>query len=151
MAQTYNKKIKPGDDIEAMVEAYFDKCEASKVVRQLKSGDIKIRQEWPSAIGLANYLGISKSCLYSYADGKYSTDVSIAEYTQLVKDVLTRAMGRIEEITLTAASNGDIDAKAAQLRLGQMGYSTRAEVEARGGITVTWEGVSGADAAAWGK
>lgn len=53
-------KIKPGTNIEQMVENYFEHCENTKEVRELKNGDTRIRQEQPSMIGLAVWLDVSR-------------------------------------------------------------------------------------------
>lgn len=144
------------------VEAYFAKCEDSKDVRQLKSGDIRIRQEIPSFVGLAVFLGIAKSTLQLYDKGEYDLT---AEQLQDIADkhgiglediqnysaILSRARDRFELAVLQAGSNGDCDSRVIQARLAGYGYSTKVEVDSKATLTVQWEGTSLDDVESWGK
>lgn len=144
------------------VDLYFAVCEASRTERELKSGDIRVRQTLPSFVGLANYLGVAKSTLQLYADGKYDLT---AEQLQDIVDkhniglddiqnysaVLARARDRIEQSVLTAAINGDTDSRIALAMLAKFGYSTKVETESKATLTVQWEGADMADVGAWGK
>lgn len=139
------------------VDEYFAKCEASKQARELKSGDVRIRQELPSFVGLAVHLGVAKSTMQLYSDGKYDTgnsdntaDNGSADI-QNYSTVLARARDRIELETLNAASNGDTDSRITLARLAKFGYSTKIEQDTKAELTVKWEGVDTSDIEAWGK
>lgn len=139
------------------VDEYFAKCEASKQARELKSGDVRIRQELPSFVGLAVHLGVAKSTMQLYSDGKYDTgnsdntaDNGSADI-QNYSTVLARARDRIELETLNAASNGDTDSRITLAKLAKFGYSTKVETESKAELTVKWEGVDTSDIEAWGK
>lgn len=99
-------------------------------------------------VGLAVYLGVGKSTLYEYAEGKY--DMDDEDDTQRYSDILSRARDRIEAITLSAATNGDTDSRVALARLARFGYSTKVEVDQKASLTVQWEGVTADDIRAWG-
>lgn len=138
------------------VEAYFDKCEASKEIRELKNGDIKIRRELPSFVGLAVFLGVAQPTLRLYAEGKYDTkndidDTESETYTETYSSVLARTRDRIELATLEAASNGDTDSRITLARLAKFGYSTKVDVDSKSTLTVQWEGASLDDVQAWGS
>ena len=112
-------------------------------------------------VGLAVYLGISKTSLYEYLDGKYDEPIDSIDsnsdkgygqgYTERYSDVLARARDRIELETLNAASNGDTDSRITLARLAKFGYSTKVETESKTELTVKWEGVDTSDIEAWGK
>lgn len=138
------------------VEAYFDKCEASKEVRELKNGDIKIRRELPSFVGLAVFLGVAQPTLRLYADGKYDSQDSEQDNgqadidTETYSAVLARARDRMELAVVEAASNGDTDSRITLARLAKFGYSTKIETENKSSLTVQWEGVDTDSIRAWG-
>ena len=151
------KAFKSPAELAKKVDEYFAKCEASKQARELKSGDVRIRQELPSFVGLAVHLGVAKSTMQLYADGKYDTgnsdntaDNGSADI-QSYSTVLARARDRIELETLNAASNGDTDSRITLARLAKFGYSTKVETESKTELTVKWEGVDTSDIEAWGK
>ena len=151
------KAFKSPEELAKKVDEYFAKCEASKQARELKSGDVRIRQELHSFVGLAVHLGVAKSTMQLYADGKYDTgnsdntaDNGSADI-QNYSTVLARARDRIELETLNAASNGDTDSRITLARLAKFGYSTKVETESKTELTVKWEGVDTSDIEAWGK
>ena len=149
--------IKSPEWLEEKIAEYFQKCDDSKEEIILKSNDKRIRQELPSMVGLAVYLGVSKASLYEYLDGKYDSDDSDADngnadkYTEQYSDILARARDRIELETLNAASNGDTDSRITLARLAKFGYSTKIEQDTKTELTVKWEGVGTSDIDAWGK
>ena len=151
------KAFKSPAELAKKVDEYFAKCEASKQARELKSGDVRIRQELPSFVGLAVHLGVAKSTMQLYADGKYDTGNSDntagngSEDIQSYSAILARARDRIELETLNAASNGDTDSRITLARLAKFGYSTKVETESKTELTVKWEGVDTSDIEAWGK
>lgn len=162
------KAFKSPKELAEKIDGYFIQCEQSKSTRELKSGDIRVRQQIPSMVGLAVYLGVGKSTLYDYAEGKYDKRISDSdidsssdgeysrnsEYTEYIdtySEVIARARDRIELATLDAASSGDMDGRVALSRLAKYGYSTRVESESKATLTVQWEGVSTDDVREWGR
>lgn len=148
------------EELSKLVDKYFDQCAATRDTRQLKSGDIRVRQNLPSIVGLAVYLGIAKSTLLLYAEGKYDNDNNTAnsnnngngcEDIQNYSTILARARDRIELETLNAASNGDTDSRITLARLAKFGYSTKIEQDTKTELTVKWEGVDTSDIEAWGR
>lgn len=112
------------DDLEQKVDLYLKHCEATKQKLDLKNGDKKIRQELPTMIGLANWLGVSRDTLYSYMNRESKTGIS-DEYIERFSDTLSRARGRMEEALLNAALCGDVEPKAAGLVLYSYGYTAK--------------------------
>ena len=154
------KAFNSPEELAQKIDGYFAKCEASKDTRELKNGDIRVRQEVPSMVGLAVYLGVGKSTLYDYAEGKYDKQANTADSEQADRsaerdtvsysEVIACARDRIEIATLQAASNGDMDGRVALARLAKFGYSTKIETENKSSLTVQWEGVDTDSIRAWG-
>lgn len=155
------KAFKDPVELAERVEAYFAKCEASKDVRELKNGDIKIRRELPSFVGLAVFLGVAQPTLRLYADGKYDSQQDGIQdneqnerynerYTETYSAVLARARDRMELAVVEAASNGDTDSRITLARLAKFGYSTKVETESKATLTVQWEGARLDDVKEWG-
>lgn len=132
-------KLTP-DQIKRAVESYFKKVTDSRKEIQLRSGDIKVRYEFfPSLASFANHLDIGKQTVEDWINGKYPS-LNEAD-TTLVSEMLARAKRRIEEMTITAALNGDVDSKVASVILTGYGYRDKVEHDVSGGMTVAWEGL----------
>lgn len=145
-------------ELEKLVDEYFSMCSATEEQLHLKNGDVRIRRTLPSIVGLAVHLGIAKSTLLLYAEGKYDNDNNTAnnngngcEDIQNYSTILARARDRIELETLNAASNGDTDSRITLARLAKFGYSTKIETEGKTDLTIKWVGVSTDDIREWGK
>lgn len=147
------KAFNSPEELAQKIDGYFAHCAASKDIRELKSGDIRVRQEIPSMVGLAVFLGIGKSTLYDYAEGKYDkqTGEQADKHTDSYSEVIACARDRIEIATLQAASNGDMDGRVALARLAKFGYSPKVETESKAVLSVQWEGASIDDIDAWGR
>lgn len=111
------------DELQRKVDAYFEDCENSKRVYELKSGDIKIRQTFPSMSGLSVWLQIHRSTLYSYmnGEGKVQLDESISK---AISDTLIYARERIKQSLIQSSLSGDADSRIAGMLLTAMGETT---------------------------
>ena len=111
------------EELQKKVDAYFKHCEDSKKVYELKNGDIKIRQEFPSMAGLTVWLDCSRETLYSYIemDEKVSQD---AEITKQISDTLSRAREKIKRSLVQSSMSGDADSRIAGMLLTAMGETT---------------------------
>lgn len=154
------------EELQLRVDEYFDRFEKSKVVYEMKRGDIRIRAEWPTIVGLAIFLGSSKTQLYEYANGNYPTEwldhipedeehpLKGYDKKKLIRgyqDTLSRAKERIETIIVAASANGDIEPKIAALLLSQWGYTAKTEQETNSNMTLKWEGVDPSTAGSYSK
>ena len=63
------------EELEKKVAEYFERCESSKTIYNLKNGDIKVRQEFPTMAGLASHLEVSRETLYSYLNGEPQKEI----------------------------------------------------------------------------
>lgn len=156
------------DELEKRIDEYFNHCEKNKDIRQLRSGDIRIRGGWPTVIGLCNWLGISKPTYYDALDGRIALEwleqrgandhalnrkfrnpkTGELDKQDLAKQyaaVLARAQSQIEAATLQAAADGDMDTRIAQLLLSKWGYS-QTTPDTAGSVTVRWGNVTPDDA-----
>ena len=152
------------DQLRDRVDAYFDHCEQSADIRQLKSGDVRVRKEWPTMIGLANWLSINKDTLCEYINGNYpiewierlpqDNELCSMERDYIINsysDTLACARARVEQATVLAAANGDIDNRIAQLLMHQWGYASKQEIDGSGSVTIQWQGVDKQDAERFSK
>ena len=139
------------DKLQKDIDAYFRHCEESKSIRELKNGDLRIRQESPSIVGLANWLNVDKSTIYRYLnreDEVLKTHGHNENTYNLICDILTQAKQRIEKAILDRTTDGDCDPRIGQMILTHFGYdSAQKEPTA---ITVTVAGLSD-QAKEWSK
>lgn len=105
------------------IEEYFERCESSKKVYELKNGDIKIRQEFPTMSGLATFLGVTRDTVYSYMNGEQKSGNS-EEVTKQISDTLSYARQRVATYLSQCSLAGDADAKIASMLLTAMGETT---------------------------
>lgn len=133
-------------DLERRTAEYFDHCRGSVGDRDKRDGSIQPWQESPpSFVGLAVWLGVSKSTLYSYMDKAPETEP--AEQYQNKLETLSRARDQIEQSTLEGALNGRLEPRAAGMVLTAMGYGKTDQPAA---VTVQIVGC-GADVESWSR
>ena len=135
-------------DLREKIEAYFQHCEDSRTERELKNGDIRIRQETPSMIGLATWLQCSPDTLYSYINGEdKSKQIADQEIYNTISGTLARARDRCAAALAQRAVDGDCDSRTAALLLGSYGIVQKSEVATK--ATVVIEGATAADVEDW--
>ena len=127
-------------ELQERVDAYFQHCEESKTVYELKNGDIKIRQEFPSMVGLALWLGVHKDTLYSYIyqEEKVALEDSV---NKAISETLSRARDTIKRSYIQASMSGDADSRIAGMLLTAMGET---QPEVQNNLTVVIQGDSDA-------
>lgn len=111
------------EELKKRVEEYFDRCENSKKTYELKNGDIKIRQEFPTMSGLAVHLGVTRETVYSYMNGESKTGNS-EEVSKAISDTLSYARQRVATYLSQCSLSGDADSKIASMLLNAMGEVT---------------------------
>lgn len=132
-------KLNP-QTIEQDVQNYFEHCRNSVREMELKNGDIKVRQEYPTMIGLALWLGISKARLYEILE-----DNTKGDSNKIILDTLSHARDVIESNTLQRCLTGDIPAPTGNLLLSSYGYNQPKETNE---ITIY---IDGCNSNEWGK
>ena len=110
-------------ELKEKIDAYFKHCEDSKKVYELKNGDIKIRQEFPSMAGLTVWLGCTRETIYSYIerDEKVSLDENVAKE---ISDTLIYAREKIKRSLIQSSMSGDADPRISGMLLTAMGETT---------------------------
>ena len=111
------------DVLKEKVQAYFTHCHSTEKVYDLKSGDIKVRKQFPTMTGLANWLGVSRDTLYSYLNGDEKTG-NDADTNKAITDTLIHAKQDIADELMQAAISGDADSRIAGMLLTAMGETT---------------------------
>lgn len=112
--------FKDPDELERKVNEYFDICEKSKEVYELKNGDVKIRQKYPSMAGLSVYLNVDRDTLKSYINMEEKSSLDEDTLKQF-SATLSRARERIKETLIQASITGDAESRIAGLLLTAMG------------------------------
>ena len=115
--------FKDPKELKQRVEEYFTRCENSKKTYELKNGDIKIRQEFPTMSGLAVHLGVTRETVYSYMNGESKTGNS-EEVSKAISDTLSYARQRVATSLSQCSLSGDAEAKIASMLLNAMGEVT---------------------------
>ena len=136
--------------VSQMIDEYIELCKASRRELQLKNGDVKIRQTFPTILGLAEYMGVGFQRLYEYMNisnqkALPECDSDDVERRKAIGAELYRARGRIAEIWIQAAAAGDAEPRIAERILSQL---TPDSTDSQA-ITITIQGASTAEIAAW--
>lgn len=121
MSKYQEPKFSDPDDLAKRIDEYFQHCEDSKQVYELKNGDVKIRQEFPTMTGLAVWLKCSRETLYSYINQDAKEDSLDSSTLKKLSDTLSYARNRIAMSLSQTSMSGDADPKIASLLLNAMG------------------------------
>ena len=111
------------EELKKKVDAYFDDCEKSKKVYELKNGDIKIRQTFPSMAGLSVWLDIDRNTLYSYMNEEPKVQLD-EDVQKSISNTLINARERIKTSLVQSSMSGDADSRIAGMLLTAMGETT---------------------------
>jgi hypothetical protein len=151
-------KLTP-EQVAAGIESYFNECDNTKRTVIVGKRVAEVSRPY-TIIGLCNHLGINKDTFYDWLGGNHTHDKAADEaaeagkprgaYTR-VSDMLARARGRVESSTLERSLTGELDSKVAGMVLGNMGYAQQSETTIKGGMTVTWQGVSPKEAESYSQ
>ena len=126
--------FKDPDELQKKVDAYFKHCEDSRTVYELKSGDIKVRQEYPSMAGLSLWLDVDRKTLYNYMEEDYQNGNS-EECNKRIFHTLLRAREKIKQSLVQASIMGDADSRISGMLLTAMGETTP-EVQATVNVVI---------------
>ena len=118
-----NPLLNNAADLKKKVDAYFDDCEKSKKVYELKNGDIKIRQTFPSMAGLSIWLNIDRNTLYSYMNEEPKAQLDEDEQ-KAISNTLIYARERIKQSLVQCSMSGDADPRISGMLLNAMGETT---------------------------
>lgn len=139
--------------VSQMIDEYIELCKASRRELQLKNGDVKIRQTFPTILGLAEYMGVGFQRLYEFMDisnqkalpGSDSIVNADLERRKAIGAEISRARALIAETWIQAAAAGDAEPRIAERILSQL---TPDSTDPQA-ITITIQGASTAEIAAW--
>lgn len=139
--------------VSQMIDEYIELCKASRRELQLKNGDVKIRQTFPTILGLAEYMGVGFQRLYEFMDisnqkalpGSDSIVNVDVERRKAIGAEISRARALIAETWIQAAAAGDAEPRIAERILSQL---TPDSTDSQA-ITITIQGASTAEIAAW--
>ena len=124
MMKTKAELIADPEKLRRDVDAYFQHCEDSKAPRELKNGDVHIRQEYPTIVGLALWLNTHTNTIKRLIDEDDDTapmDDSLIDAQNQARAILTYARQRIEQTMVQATLAGDAQDRLAAAMLARMG------------------------------
>lgn len=111
------------DELQREIDAYFKHCEDSRKEYDLKNGDIKVRQEYPSMAGLSLWLDVDRKTLYNYMEEEHTPGME-EDSRQRIIHTLSRAREHIKQSLVQASILGDADSRISGMLLTAMGETT---------------------------
>ena len=152
MMKTKAELIADPDKLRQDVELYFKHCEDSKNPLQLKNGDIHIRQEYPTIVGLALWLKTHRNTITRLIDESDNTEPLedwLKDAQIEARGILIDAKHRIEQTMVQATLNGDAQDRLAAAMLARMGVI--GEDKTNINLQISVAGASTSDVDEWSK
>lgn len=152
MMITKAELIADSDKLRQDVDAYFQHCEESKKPRELKNGDVHIRQEYPTVVGLALWLKTHQNTIKRLIDENDNTmpeDMELLDAQNEARAILVDAKHRIEQTMVQATLNGDAQDRLAAAMLARMGVI--GEDKTNINLQITVAGADSQDVDSWSK
>lgn len=152
MMKTKAELIADTDQLQNDVDAYFQHCEDSKNPRELKNGDVHIRQEYPTIVGLALWLKTHQNTIKRLIDENDDTkpmDSGMEDAQNQARAILVDAKHRIEQAMVQATLNGDAQDRLAAAMLARMGVI--GEDKTNINLQISVAGASTNDVDEWSK
>lgn len=134
------------------VAAYFQHCDDSKNPRELKNGDVHIRQEYPTVVGLAIWLQTHTNTIKRLIDETDDTvpmDSDLKDAQEAARAILAYARQRIEQTMVQATLAGDAQDRLASAMLARMGVI--GEDKTNISLNISVAGASTSDVDDWSK
>ena len=152
MMKTKAELIADPEKLRQDVEAYFKHCEDSKNPLQLKNGDIHIRQEYPTIVGLAIWLKTHRNTITRLIDESDNTEPLedwLKDAQIEARGILIDAKHQIEQAMVQATLNGDAQDRLAAAMLARMGVI--GEDKTNINLQISVAGASTSDVDEWSK
>ena len=152
MMKTKAELIADPDKLQNDVDAYFQHCEDSKNPRELKNGDVHIRQEYPTIVGLALWLKTHRNTITRLIDESDNTEPLedwLKDAQIEARGILIDAKHQIEQAMVQATLNGDAQDRLAAAMLARMGVI--GEDKTNISLQISVAGASTNDVNEWSK
>ena len=152
MMKTKAELIADPEKLRQDVDAYFQHCEDSKNPLQLKNGDIHIRQEYPTIVGLAIWLKTHRNTITRLIDESDNTEPLedwLKDAQIEARGILIDAKHQIEQAMVQATLNGDAQDRLAAAMLARMGVI--GEDKTNINLQISVAGASTSDVDEWSK
>lgn len=134
------------------IKAYFKQCDDSREERELKNGDLRVREITPSVLGLAQYLHCHRNTLTRLMDDNDDTstwDKELLDAQNEVRGILAYAKQEMILRLATRAANSDANDKVSQAMLAR--YGEIGEDKANINLQISVAGASTSDVDEWSK
>lgn len=128
------------------IKAYFDYCDKTREERELKNGDLRVREVTPSILGLAQWLHCHRNTLTRLIDDNDETipkDNSLLDAQNAVRGILAYAKQEMILRLSARAINGDAEDRVSQAMLAR--YGEIGEDKANVSLNITVAGMSSAE------
>ena len=152
MMKTKAELIADPEKLRQDVDAYFQHCNDSKNPLQLKNGDIHIRQEYPTIVGLALWLKTHRNTITRLIDESDNTEPLedwLKDAQIEARGILIDAKHQIEQAMVQATLNGDAQDRLAAAMLARMGVI--GEDKSNISLQISVAGASTVDVDEWSK
>ena len=152
MMKTKAELIADPEKLRQDVDAYFQHCNDSKNPLQLKNGDIHIRQEYPTIVGLALWLKTHRNTITRLIDESDNTEPLedwLKDAQIEARGILIDAKHQIEQAMVQATLNGDAQDRLAAAMLARMGVI--GEDKTNINLQISVAGASTSDVDEWSK
>ena len=134
------------------IKAYFESCDKSRDERELKNGDLRVREVTPSVLGLAQYLHCHRTTINRLMDEDDNTqpiDSELSDAQIEARDILTYAKQEMILRLVTRAANSDANDKVSQAMLAR--YGEIGEDKTNINLQISVAGASTSDVDEWSK
>ena len=133
------------------IKAYFESCDKSRDERELKNGDLRVREITPSVLGLAQHLHCHLTTLNRLLDEQdiQPNDKQLSDAQNAVCDILTYARQEMDLRLVTRAANSDANDKVSAAILARRGLI--GEDKTNINLQISVAGASTSDVDEWSK
>ena len=128
------------------IKAYFDYCDQTRDERELKNGDLRVREVTPSILGLAQWLHCHRNTLTRLMDDNDDTvpkDTGLIDAQNTVRGILAYAKQEMILRLSARAINGDAEDRVSQAMLAR--YGEIGEDKTNVSLNITVAGMSSAE------
>lgn len=133
------------------IKAYFNYCDESRDERELKNGDLRIREITPSILGLAQYLHVHMTTLTRLLedDPNIPWDDKLKDAQKEVREILAYARQEMDLRLVTRSANSDANDRVSTAMLVKRGLI--GEDKQNISLNITVAGADSKDVDAWSK
>lgn len=150
--KTKEELISDPDKLVRDIAAYFKHCKDSREERELKNGDIRIREDTPSMLGLSHSIPTHMNTLNRLIDddnAEVPQNKELIDAQNKVRDILAYTKQEIALRLQGRSMNGDANDRVSVAMMARMGLI--GEDKANISLSITVAGADSKDIEDWSK